>query len=96
MSKSLFKGKTGVPGWKSHPGLLHYVECDNLGRVLARAGGEHDELPTITNSFLQLGQMLGKSLGLEDCDEVMIVQPDREAFFTVNNGRHIGLEKKRD
>ncbi|MGF1452411.1 MAG: hypothetical protein ACFB21_10105 [Opitutales bacterium] len=92
MGKSLLKTKAGVQSWRELPGLLHYVECDHLGRVHHKQGAEHDELPTITNSFLQLGQMLGKSLGLSDCDEVLIEQPDRQAFFASMEDRNVGLE----
>ena len=96
MAKSLLKLKAGAQSCRDLPGIVSYVECDHLGRVHHKQGAEHDELPTITNSFIQLGQMLGKSLGLADCDEVLIEQPDRQAFFAFSGDRHVGLELERD
>lgn len=96
MAKSLLKIKPGLQSWREAPGLLNYVECDHQGRVHHKQGGEHEELPTITNSFMQLGQMLGKSLGLADCDEVLIEQSDRQAFFAFAEERHVGMEISHD
>ena len=95
MAKSLLKTKADVETWRELPGLLSYVECDDSGRVSFKRGAENEELPMMTNSFLQLGRMLGKSLGIDDCEEVLITMDDRRAFFAKTNDKHVGLEYHR-
>lgn len=95
MPKSLLKAKPGPESWRELPGLSHYVECDDQGRVLYKQGAEHEELPMITNSFIQLGDMLGKSMGLGEVDEVLVNMEDQRAFFSTHEDRHIGLQYDR-
>lgn len=92
MAKSLLKSKPGTAEWRNHPGLISYIECNDSGKVSFRNGIENEELPMITNSFLQLGGMLGKSIGLKEIDEVLVGMEDRTAFFATIEGRHVGME----
>ncbi len=93
MSKSLLKGKAGLEQLRTLEGLISLSESNEKGKVLNHVGEPHEELPTVTSSFMELGQMLGQSLGLAHCDEVLVNMPDRQAFFTILNGRIVGLER---
>jgi hypothetical protein len=84
--------RSSVSQWKDISGLISGVECDASGTVLKAEGAAHSELPTITNSFMQLGNMLGKAVGAAACEEVLIEADDKSALFVLHNGKHIGLE----
>lgn len=95
MPKSLLKVKPELSEWRDLPGLLSYIECNDLAKVHFKNGQEHEELPMITNSFLQLGASLGNSIGLSEFAEVLIEMEDKRAFFAIHQGRHVGLEQSR-
>ncbi|MDP0500486.1 MAG: hypothetical protein Q7P63_10335 [Verrucomicrobiota bacterium JB022] len=78
--------------WRNAPGMISYVECDAQGEILAGDGQENDELPMITNSFIEIGQAIGQSLGLKGLVDVMVAGPDHRALFVPGNKKNIGVE----
>lgn len=78
--------------WRQAPGMLSYVECGPTGEVILTDGQPHDELPMITTSFLEIGQEIGKSLGLGGVVDILVASPDHRALFIPSSHKHIGVE----
>jgi len=78
--------------WRNAPGMISYVECDAQGEILDGDGEENPELPMITNSFIEIGQAIGESLGLAGMVDVMVAGPDLRALFIPTAKKNIGVE----
>lgn len=81
-----------IESLKETEGLLSYIECSDSGEVIEAEGKENLELPVITTSFIQLGEMLGQHLGNESLVEVSIKDVSLNARFLRNGEKLIGVE----
>ena len=81
-----------IEALKETEGLLSYIECRDNGEVIDAEGRESLELPVITTSFIQLGEMLGQKLGNETLVEVCIKDVGLSARFLRDGEKLVGIE----
>ncbi|GHB93032.1 hypothetical protein [Cerasicoccus arenae] len=91
MGKLSANENTNLRKLRSTPGMRSMVELREDGVIVARRGAPNEDLAAATTDFLRIGKMLGLSLGLEDMQEMHVLQAKEAITFAESSERRIGL-----
>lgn len=76
---------------RSKTGMRSMVELRTDGAVAATRGAPDSDLTSATADFVRIGKMLGQSLGLDQMQDMHVIQPQDAVSFAECSDRRIGV-----